>query len=153
MTQLNQLLNTLESKISLHEKTNLCVSNATIGWQIEHSLKTILEVVKATKNSNPANYKWKFNFNKFLVYTINFIPRGRGKAPKIVRPEGTITIKSLHDSLENVRASLLDWDTLDNNAYFAHPYFGDVNKKSTEKFLILHTKHHLKIINDICTQK
>ena len=29
-------------------------------------------------------------------------------------------------------------------------YFGNLNKKATEKFLALHTKHHLKIIEDIC---
>ena len=77
------------------------------------------------------------------------IPRGKAKAPKIVRPEGDISPETLNLSLEIVRENIKDWKTLDKNVHFQHPFFGVLNKRETEKFLILHTKHHWMIIKDI----
>ena len=150
MQNLQNLLYQLESKIPFYEKTNPSVSNATVGWQIEHSLKTIYQIVLAVKNSNPQEYHWKFNKSKLFISILGFIPRGKAKAPKVVQPDDTISEESLLLSLHNVKAILEEWKSFNQNAYFQHPFFGNLNKKSTEWFLNLHTKHHLKIINDIC---
>jgi hypothetical protein len=150
MQKLKDLVNQLESKIQFYEKTNTSISNSTVGWQIEHSLKTIHQIVLAVKNSNPNDYKWKFNKSKLFICILGFIPRGKAKAPKIVLPDEYISVASLQDSIFKVNKSLKEWESLDKNSYFPHPFFGNLNKKSTEWFLNLHTKHHLKIINDIC---
>lgn len=150
MKELYQLISQLESKIPFHEKTNPTVSSSTVGWQIEHSLKTIYQIALAIKNSNPQEYQWKFNKSKLFISIIGFIPRGKAKAPKVVLPDETISEKSLINSLQNVKAILEEWKSFDKNAYFKHPFFGNLNKKSTMWFLKLHTNHHLKIVNDIC---
>lgn len=150
MKELYQLISQLESKIPFYEKANSSISNSTVGWQIEHSLKTIFEIVQFVKKSNPNNYQWKFSFNKTLVSTLGFIPRGKAKAPKLVIPNETISESTLKNSFQKINEALQEWDSFDENAHFPHPYFGNLNKKSTEWFLNLHTKHHLKIINDIC---
>ena len=150
MQELHKLLNQLESDISSFDKVNLAVSSGSLGWHIEHSLKTIDQIVTACKNSNPSNYQWRFNFNRFLILTIvKKIPRGKAKAPKIVRPEGEISSETLGLSLSKVKGNLMDWEKLDKNAHFPHPFFGILNKKETDNFLALHTKHHLMIIKDI----
>jgi hypothetical protein len=150
MQELHKLLNQLESDISSFDKVNLAVSSGSVGWHIEHSLKTIDQIVTACKNSNPSNYQWRFNFNRFLILTIaKKIPRGKAKAPKIVRPEGEISSETLGLSLSKVKGNLMDWEKLDKNAHFPHPFFGILNKKETDNFLALHTKHHLMIIKDI----
>jgi hypothetical protein len=150
MQELHKLLNQLESDISSFDKVNLAVSSGSVGWHIEHSLKTIDQIVTACKNSNPSNYQWRFNFNRFLILTIaKKIPRGKAKAPKIVRPEGEISPETLGLSLSKVKENLMDWKDLDKNTHFPHPFFGILNKKETENFLALHTKHHLMIIDDI----
>ncbi len=150
MQNLHPLINQLESKISQFETTNFSISGASVGWHIEHSLKTIDQIITACKNSEPSKYKWQFNFKRFLILTIaKKIPRGKAKAPKIVRPDGEISIQSLEISIQKVYENITDWDKLDNNAHFYHPFFGDLNKKETENFLVLHTKHHLSIIKDI----
>lgn len=150
MKELNQLISSLESKVKLHQKINASVSNSTVGWQIEHSLITIYKVVNVLKNSNPNDYKWKFNKYKLLITLLGFFPRGKAKAPKIVLPDENITEETLNNSLEKVKKALYDWDALNKNAHFPHPFFGNLNKKSTMWFLNMHTNHHLKIINDIC---
>lgn len=150
MENLQQLIAELESKIAQYETVNLQASAGSVGWHIEHSLKTINQIVTACKTSNPSAYKWKFNFKRFLIVDVlNKIPRGKVKAPKSIQPEGEISKESLELSLKNLKANLLDWNQLDKNAFFKHPFFDDLNKKATEKFLVLHTNHHFKIINDI----
>lgn len=150
MQELHKLLNQLESDISSFDKVNLAVSSGSVGWHIEHSLKTIDQIVTACKNSNPSNYQWRFNFNRFLILTLaKKIPRGKAKAPKIVRPEGEISSETLGLSLSKVKENLMDWKDLDKNTHFPHPFFGILNKKETANFLALHTKHHLMIIDDI----
>lgn len=153
MQNLQKLITQLEHKISSYEKKNPSVSNSTVGWQIEHSLKTIFEVIQSVKNSNPNDYKWKFSSKKALIFTLGFIPRGKVKAPKLVVPDENISESSLKNSLQKVKEALQEWDSFDKNAYFPHPFFGHLNKKSTEWFLNLHTKHHVKIINDICKKE
>ena len=150
MNTLILLISKLESKIIFYDRTNHSISGESVGWHIEHSLKTIDQIIIATKNSNPESYKWKFNFYRLLILDIlNKIPRGKAKAPKIVRPEGTINPELLQVSLQKVKENIDGWNDLNKNAFFLHPYFGDLNKKPTEKFLALHTNHHLKIIDDI----
>jgi len=154
MQNLDFLVSQLESKIAQFETSNLNVSNGSVGWHIEHSLKTIDQIITACKNSNPANYQWHFNFKRFLILTIaKKIPRGKAKAPKIVRPEGDINQETLILSLAKMKENISGWKDLDKNSYFPHPYFGNLNKKETESFLVLHTKHHLMIINDILNFK
>ncbi len=151
MENLHSLVDQLESYIPKYSLQNPSISNSTVGWQIEHSLKTINQIVYAIKKSEPNTYKWKFNFNRLLVLDIlNKIPRGKAKAPKVVQPEGEITEKSLLESVKKVKENLSNWNEISKNSYFNHPFFGDLNKNSTLKFLILHTNHHLKIVEDMC---
>ena len=150
MQELHRLLDQLESDISSFDKVNLTVSSGSVGWHIAHSLKTIDQIVTACKHSNPTEYQWHFNFKRFLIMSVaKKIPRGKARAPKIVRPEGDIDTESLALSLEKVRENIMDWKSLDKNVHFPHPFFGVLNKKETEHFLVLHTKHHLMIIQDI----
>ena len=150
MQELHKLLDQLESDILSFDKVNLTVSSGRVGWHIAHSLKTIDQIVTACKHSNPTEYQWHFNFKRFLIMSVaKKIPRGKARAPKIVRPEGDIDTESLALSLEKVRENIMDWKSLDKNVHFPHPFFGVLNKKETEHFLVLHTKHHLMIIQDI----
>lgn len=150
MTKLLSLLEQLESYIADYEKVNLSISKSSVGWHLEHSFLVLYAVSNNLKKSNPSDYKWKFNFNRFLVQTIlKKIPRGRGKAPKSVQPVEEITSESLKNKLEKVRNSLAELESLDAKNHFTHPYFGNLNLKNTIHFLELHTKHHLKIIEDI----
>ncbi len=149
MKKIEKLINELASNISYFESNNSKVSNATVGWQIEHSLKTIELITTAINNSNPVAYKWKFNKIRFMIYLKDSFPRGKAKAPRTVQPSEDISIKSLQENIIRVRSKLVELNEANKNAYFSHPYFGDLNKKTSIWFLGLHTNHHLKIINDI----
>jgi hypothetical protein len=149
MEQLQKLINQLELSIPDFEKTNPAVSQSTIGWQIDHSLLVINGVIAELKNSNPENYKWRFNKWRFIIQIKNTIPRGKVRVPKAVKPIDVATIEELRFKLDLAKKNIAEMATLTAKSYFTHPFFGDLNLKSTIWFLKLHTKHHLKIIEDI----
>ena len=150
MNQLQNLLIELESYISFYEKENKAVSQSTIGWQIDHSFLVINMVVSQIKKSNPNDYKWRFNKNRFLVFVIlRKIPRGKVRAPKAVQPFEKITLEHLKSKLEITRNTIAELDSLETKNYFTHPFMGDLNLKATIRFLELHTHHHLKITKDM----
>ncbi len=149
MDKLLKLLNELESKIPNSERLNLSVSKSSVGWHIEHTLITTIEIIKALKNSMPQDYKWKFNPARVFVYAINKIPRGKGRAPQSVLPKGLIVTDNLSKNIQVAKMKVKELSDLHSNNYFEHPYFGKLNLKPSIKFLKLHTRHHIKIINDI----
>ena len=149
MNPLLPLLLQLESHISNFEKTNPKVSNSTVGWQIDHCLLVINGIIGQIEISDPLKYQPKWTFPKFMVFTTGKIPRGKAKAPKVVIPTQVATQEKLIAKLAAAKNNVLKLDTFSENQFFNHPFFKDLNVKQTKKFLTIHTKHHLKIIEDI----
>jgi hypothetical protein len=149
MNPLLPLLQQLERHISNFEKTNPNVSNSTVGWQIDHCLLVINGIIGQLEISDPSKYQPKWTFPKFMVFTTGKIPRGKAKAPKVVIPTQVATQEELLAKLAAAKNNVLKLDTFSENQFFNHPYFKDLNVKQTKKFLTIHTKHHLKIIQDI----
>lgn len=149
MKNLEKLLDQFESRIPLLANENQEVSKSNVGWHIEHSLLTLNGVTKFLTNSNPKDYKWRFNFIRILVLNRGKIPRGKAKAPKVVVPQTTIDKVTLLTHLKETRNSLLELKTISKDHYFEHPFFGKIKRNDTIRFLEIHTNHHLEIIEDI----
>lgn len=147
-TKLETYLIEIENKIANQEISNAVVSKANVGWHIEHILLTIDKIIESLNKSEPANYKSSFNFTRLLVFTMNKLPRGRVKATKAVIPE-EYNEKSLREHLYSTKLKVEELKIIDSNKYFNHPVFGNLKLNKTIKFLDIHTKHHLDIINDI----
>ncbi|MBC7642606.1 MAG: DUF1569 domain-containing protein [Flavobacterium sp.] len=149
MSDLEKLVQELETNIVHKDKIKLDISKSDIAWQIDHSLKVINGIIFQLKNSNPKDYNWTFNLKRLLVFTLNKIPRGKATAPKSVQAFERIYETYLIDQIEISKKLISDIENLDKNCNFKHPYFDILNKKQTIKFLNIHTNHHLKIIKDI----
>lgn len=149
MNTLHNHLLQLEKHLPNLDKTNTNVSKSTIGWQIDHCLMVINGIINQLEVSNPSDYRPKFNLPKFIVFTTGKIPRGKARAPKIVMPVDVATADQLKSNIELAKTNILKLNSFPTNAHFKHPFFGDINASKTEKFLAIHTKHHLKIIEDI----
>lgn len=148
MQKLHKLLDELESFIPQLDVRNEAISASTVGWQIEHDLLVISSVIEGVKRSDPASYKWRFKPLKYVILWRGVIPRGKVGAPKVVTP-GEITPESLQAHIALCRQRLAELEQVRNDHYFTHPFFGDLKKKETLRFLYVHTEHHLKIIKDI----
>lgn len=149
MKNLEKLLDQFESRIPLFAKENLAISKSNVGWHIEHSLLVITGITKVLLQSNPNEYQWKFKLSRLLIFILGKIPRGKAKAPEVVVPKDAISETQLLANLERTRNIILDLKSISKERYFDHPFLGKLKKKDTIRFLEIHTKHHLKIINDI----
>ncbi|WP_412476452.1 DinB family protein [Flavobacterium sp. TBRC 19031] len=149
MKELNDLLSQIENAIPYWEKQNTTISQATVGWQLDHSLLVINGIITQLAESNPNHYQWRLNWKRTYIQLRNSIPRGKAKAPKQVRPAEFNTMEDLKNKLSKAQQNIKLLNSLPKNSYFTHPYFGDLNLKASVWFLQLHTNHHLKIVNDI----
>ena len=148
MQKLRKQLDELESYIPHLDARNNTISASTVGWQIEHDLLVISSVIEGVKRSDPAAYKWQFKPLKYVVFWRGVIPRGKVGAPKLVTP-GEITQDTLQAHIALCRQRLEELEQIGAGHYFTHPFFGDLKKKETIPFLLIHTEHHLKIIREM----
>jgi hypothetical protein len=148
-TYLEKLLNQLEENIANCATLNQVISNATIGWHIEHSLLTINGIIEVLKKVEPNNYKWKFNLIRIVILATKKIPRGKAKSPESVVPKGSASRDVLTSNIYATQQKIEELNSLHKNAYFEHPLFGKLNLRHAIKFLEIHTRHHLDIIEEI----
>jgi hypothetical protein len=149
MKKLSALFDYLATKIEYHQKINPTVSSASVGWHIAHTTLAAKQIIEQLEKSDPASYKWKFNSPRFFVFLMNKIPRGKGKAPKSVQIEEGFTIDSLNSFIAVIQEKVKMLSTMEAKKNFIHPYFGMLHLKATIKTLLIHTNHHIKIIDDI----
>ncbi len=149
MKSLDVLLNELESKLPFIEQKNKAVSQVTVGWHLEHSLLALVKMITAVEHSNPADYKWKFNFKRSIVLGLGKIPRGKAKVPDSVNPAEDTSEAGIKPLIEKARQKVELFEKLSNDKFFKHPVFGDVQVKQAHRIIAIHTHHHIKIINDI----
>lgn len=149
MKNLDAIVPELATFIPNYNQSNRAISEAAVGWHIEHCLLVIKQITATVAQSDPKLYKSKFNMSRFFVFLSKTIPRGKAKAPKVVIPNNEITLEALQESLSNTYEAITYLKDCEENQYFMHPFFGQLNKKQTIKLLAIHTEHHLKIIRDI----
>ena len=147
--RLNKLLLEIEKVIPFKDKTNTKISASDVGWQLDHSLKVINNVCTILEKKHSKKYKKDFNLWRSVLFPLGYIPRGIAKAPKFVNVQEAISTQDLYTQLNNAKIHLKNVKPLDKSAYFIHHIFGTLSKKKTLRFLEIHTKHHLKIVNDI----
>lgn len=142
-------MNRLEQSLQVMDRKNTDVSAKGVDWHVDHSLKVINGVLNAMEASDPKNYKGKTNLIKMYVMTTGKIPRGKAKAPKKVSPPEDIDREKVKEQFDKAQHHLKHLDEIHPDQFSPHPIFGDLKKKKALKFLGIHTRHHLKIIDDI----
>lgn len=146
--KINEHLTYIESVVSEHQVKNPSVSSNSVGWQIDHCLKVFNNIINYLKTA-PTDKASKISISGRLFLGINYIPRGKGKAPKLVLPNNDITTETLQSQLGEAKENLQSISSLDPQATFKHSYFGVLDLKQSIRFVEVHTNHHIKIIKDI----
>ena len=149
MKNIDAIVPELATYIPNYIQTNKAISEASVGWHIAHCLLVIKQITSTVAQSDPKLYKSKFKLSRFFVFLFKTFPRGKAKAPKVVIPTDEITSENLQEHLKNTYGAITYLKDCEEKQYFMHPFFGQLNKKQTIKFLAIHTEHHLKIIRDI----
>jgi DinB superfamily len=149
MSKVAGLIQELQSKIPQMELVNSSVSASSVGWHIAHTLLVNNRIITGLGKSNAADYKGKFSVKKIIILITGKIPRGRGKAPDAVMPSNDFTAASLQQHVDTALQKIKELDALQSNNFIEHPVFGNLNLKNTKRFLEIHARHHLRIIDDI----
>ncbi len=149
MKPLPNILSELEEMLSFSDRLNPQISATSVGWHIDHSLMVINQIITNVSLSDPNEYQWKFNKLRFIVFTLNKIPRGKAKAPKAVMPLESFDAALVKENFLVAKENIETLKQLQKNKFFVHPFFGKLNVKHSLKMIKLHTNHHLHIINDI----
>jgi len=139
----------IEEYLEKSRQSKTEVSSKGVDWHLDHSLKVINGVCVALEKSDPALYKWTFNATRVFIFLVKRFPRGKAKAPKRVLPPEIIVKEDISKQIVVAKEKLSTITNLPSKSNFMHPYFGMLNLKQTQKFLQLHTVHHLKICKDI----
>ena len=149
MEKLISQLNEIENLKQFSDKSAPEISEASVGWHLEHSLIIISRILEGLKKSNPKEFKPHFSLPKLLVMTTGYIPRKKAKAPKFTIPSGGEIVQNIENLIVDIKKNLPEVEKLNANSFVEHPLFGHLNLKQTIKFLSIHTHHHLKIIRDV----
>ncbi|MDW7692798.1 hypothetical protein R9C00_11310 [Flammeovirgaceae bacterium SG7u.111] len=148
-TFLQTELEEIAKYITKMELRNETVSQKSIAWHLDHDLRVIVRVCTALTDSDLSAYRINFSFIRTLVFIQNKFPRGKARAPKQVTPKDVITQNELETRLAKAYELVEKVETLQPNANFKHHIFGLLNLRQTKKFLRIHTRHHLAIVQDI----
>lgn len=139
----------MESYLPYRDLANLEVSQASIAWQLDHSLKAIINLTEALQNSDPNDYNRNFNLSRTFVFTAGDFPRGVAQAPASVTPPEVILVETLIDQFATAKLKAGILQDLPENASYDHAQFGLLNRNEVARLIEVHTHHHLKIIEDI----
>ena len=146
---LEKLLNEAEKSISDFARHQPEVSAGTVGWHIDHLLLTMALTLKNMSTSSPQDYRKEYNFWRTVCLGFRWLPRGKVKAPKVVTPVSIKEEKQLMEQLENIRQAVREAVSLHPLQFMKHPFFGKLKRDTAFRFLEIHTRHHLKIIEHI----
>ena len=141
-----QKIESLSYKIDV---VNESVSKASVGWHLEHLLLILNSSLKGLTLTNPKDYNPKFSLKKFVFVNFGMIPRGKISSPKQFVPLNVPTQESILKLMNLAKTRLEAVKSLPEKSFITHPFLGDFDKKTTLRFLWLHSNHHLKIVDDI----
>ena len=148
MRNIEKHLDEIYNYVEHEHQLNKSVSSVNVGWHIEHTSLVIIKITESVSKSDPKKYKWKFSLIRLLIFFKNKFPRGKAKAPDIVKPK-QIDKTNFTQLLIQTKDALQRLKQVDPNQHFRHPIFGDLDKKNTFIMLDIHTRHHLQIVKDI----
>lgn len=142
----------LEDLRSAVANAALCVpaiSEWTIGMHVHHCCLATVGFCRSLIASTPPAPRSRFSFVSTVILTSGRIPRGRGRTPDAGRPRQGVSSTELLTLLEQSERFLAQVTDLDPKAWCRHPVFGVFDRDKTLRFILVHNRHHLRIISDI----
>jgi hypothetical protein len=138
-------------------------AEAVSGWSVAEHLEHLVRIdngildridrLAAGTAEPPSKPVPPLNLIGRLILLCGLIPRGRGKAPEAVRPQGMEVaelragIAGLGERFHSLGPRLPELAALQGT--FRHPYFGGLSPVQWLRFMDIHHHHHLKIVRDV----
>ena len=128
------------------------VSAWSVSQQLDHIIKVGNATLGAIVAAKPLEGVPGVNLLGRAVMLLGWFPRGRARAPQ--RLHGlAVSSKELLEQLDTTRglvARICDPDFQPADVpVVRHPIFRGLTPAQTLRFVVVHTRHHLKIVRDI----
>ncbi len=125
------------------------VSEWSIGMHVHHCCLAMIAVCQSLIASTPPPPRSRFSLVTVLVFSSGRIPRGRARSPDEVLPRQDVLAAELGTLLDQSERILTEVHDLDPQAWFRHFVFGVLDRDKTGRLILIHNRHHLRIISDI----
>lgn len=125
------------------------VSEWSVGMHIHHCCLATVGACRSLIASTPPTPRSGFSLVRAVVFSSGRIPRGRGRSPDVVLPRQDVAPDELCTLLDQSEQILAEARDLDPRAWFRHSAFGVLDRDKTLRFILIHNRHHLRIISDI----
>ena len=129
------------------------VSEWSIGMHVHHCCLAMIEICQSLIASSPPTPRSRFSLLRALVFLSGRFPRGRGRSPDVALPKQDVPPADLWTLLDQAERILTEVHDLDRKTWFRHPVFGVLDRNKTLRFILIHNRHHLRIISDIVSNR
>ncbi len=150
---IEKTLDALAEAVGRAEAADPAVSSWSVGEHIHHCCLSMIGISKSLQKSTPPATRAKPTVARAAVLYFGFIPRGRAKSPSFVVPKPSVPQSELFALLDTSTQLVGMASSLDRATWFTHPFLGPMNRDQALKFVLVHNRHHLKIVSDILKQQ
>lgn len=153
----SQIRTQIERMRALVRSPKLAKRNERVsGWSpaehLDHMAKVSLWALRSMAKPAKQPAPKGISLAGRLVLFLGWLPRGIGKAPAGVtgQPASVAEIEAALTNLESTLDALpLDALRASREAVVPHPRFGALTPPQALRLVVVHTNHHLRIIDDI----
>ena len=127
------------------------VSGWSVGMHIHHSAKALIGVSDAIASCTTPCPPIPSDSMGAQILAAGAIPRGVAESPAAAVPDPSVagSREALKQVVDHAKARVDNAANAASDAWFEHPILGLLNADGAKQFLVIHTNHHLGIINDI----
>jgi len=150
---IEQTLDSFREAVKHAEVAAPAVSSWSVGEHIHHCCLSMIGISKSLRKSTPPAPRAKPTVARSAVLYFGFIPRGRAQSPSFIVPKPSTPQEELRAMLDQSAELLLMAHSLDRSTWFTHPLMGPMQRDQALKFVLVHNRHHLKIVADILKQQ
>ena len=129
------------------------ISQWSVGMHVHHCCLSMIGISKTLRKSTPPRPRTPPSLARSIVLKLGYIPRGRAQSPSIVVPSASVEVETLITLLDESITHIRDAKTLDPGQWFTHPLLGSMERDGALKFVLVHNRHHLRIITDILASR
>lgn len=142
-------LDVLKSAVPRAEVVAPDVSRWSVGMHVQHCCLATIAVCESLVASEPPVPRSSFSFVTSVIFLTGRIPRGRGKSPEQAIPREGIWTNELEGLLQESERRIEEARQVSRDHWYRHFSFGVLDRDRTLKFIGIHNRHHVRIIQDI----
>ena len=142
-------LHELRRAVPEHAVVVPAVSKWSVGMHVHHVTLAMREVCRSLVASEPPPPRSRFSPLAWAVLTLGRIPRGRAQSPEPALPDDGVGPDELSALLDDCEIWLERAERAAPDQWFRHFAFGVLDRDRTLRFLEVHNRHHLRIVQDI----